>query len=75
MTLACEVLYGSYQVFVVLQPDGTFGPMFTRAADLPIDQMTMRRMYALEAWIAFGVLSIYLGLTEIVPRRRGPSDP
>lgn len=67
--LGTQVLYAGWQVFVVLQPAGTFGPMFAHAAALDPDLMMARRLYAVEAWIAFGALAIYVGLTEILPRR------
>jgi hypothetical protein len=28
-----------------------------------------RRLYAIETWIALGALSIYLAITEILPKR------
>jgi hypothetical protein len=28
-----------------------------------------RRLYAIEAWVAFGALAIYLAITEILPKR------
>ena len=37
--------------------------------------MVTRRLYAQETWIALGSLSIYLGLTEILPRRLARQRP
>lgn len=51
-------------VFVVHRvPDSSVGPMFGLAGDVPQDFFLRRRLYALEAWITFGFLSVYLALT------------
>ena len=71
--LTTEVAYASYMVFFVMQPPGTAGPLlFNPGAVESIDAefLMVRRMYALEAWLAFGALALYVGLTEILPRRR-----
>ena len=68
--LAIQIGYALFQVFVVLRPEGQYGPMFTAALDLPYEDMMVRRMYAIEGWIAFVGLALYLAVTEIVPRRR-----
>lgn len=70
LNLLGQWLYGGWQVFVVLQPDGGVGPLFGAATSLPYELMMARRMYALEAWVAFLGLAVYLGVTEILPRRR-----
>ena len=60
-------------VFFVMQPPGTAGPLlFNPGAVDRIDAefLMVRRMYALEAWVALGALALYVGLTEILPRRR-----
>lgn len=72
--LIAQMGYASFQVFVVLQPEGHVGPMFAAATSLPFEQMMIRRMYAIEAWIAFGILAIYLGVTELLPRTRVGHD-
>ena len=71
--IACllgEALYCAHQVFVVLQPEGMSGPVLYAARDLPQDLLVRRRLYAIEGWVAFGALAIYLGVTEVRPRRR-----
>lgn len=68
--LIAQMGYAGFQVFVVLQPEGHVGPMFMAAQQLPFEQMMIRRMYAIEGWIAFGILSLYLGITELHPRTR-----
>lgn len=67
--LLFQMFYASWQVFVVLQPAGQIGPAFGRAVDIPFEMMIVRRAYALEGWVAFGILAVYIGVTEIVPRR------
>jgi hypothetical protein len=63
-----QLLYVSYQVFVVLSPPGHVGPAFGRAAEMPFEQLVARRLYAIEGWIAFVGLALYLAVIEIVPR-------
>lgn len=70
LNLLGQWLYGGWQVFVVLAPEGVVGPMFGAAARVPYELMMARRMYALEAWVAFLGLAVYLGVTEVLPRRR-----
>jgi len=74
VTLLLQALYCGFQVFVSMQPEGLSGPMWRHAADLPFEWMVVRRMYAIEGWVAFGALAIYLGVTELRPRlhREGP---
>ena len=69
-SLALNVLYGSYQVFVALAPDGAIGPLFGAASELPAEHVALRRLYAIEVWVSFAGLAIYLGITEVLPRRR-----
>ena len=54
-----QCLYAAYQVFVTFQPDGTFGPLNSTAATVSNDIVMMRRLYALEGWIAFAGLAVY----------------
>ncbi|MHA1292868.1 MAG: hypothetical protein ACTSQJ_09400 [Promethearchaeota archaeon] len=63
-----EILYGAYQTFIVLAPEGHTGPLFNTAQDLSYEDMVIRRLYAIETWIAITGLSIYLAITEINPR-------
>ncbi|MHA1284060.1 MAG: hypothetical protein ACTSQP_16300 [Promethearchaeota archaeon] len=65
-----EIFYGAYQTFVVLAPEGQVGPLFGSAASLSYEQMVIRRLYAIETWIAITGLSIYLAITEIYPRMK-----
>jgi len=60
-----ECFYAGFQVFVVLGG----GPLFMRAASIDPDILMARRMYAIEGWLALGGLALYIGLTEVVPRR------
>ncbi len=68
--LAIQCLYIVWQVFVVLQPPGVIGPLFGAAIALPPEIMLARRTYAQEGWMAFCGLALYLGVTEVAPRRR-----
>ena len=65
-----EILYATYMVFFVLTA-GSVGPLFGGASDMPFEQMMVRRQYALESWVAIAGLSIYLAITEVLPRRLG----
>ena len=69
-----EILYCAYMVFCVIAPDGG-GPLFDQAKTFPFEMMMTRRMYALEFWVAFGGLAIYLAVTEIGPRLRRQRPP
>ena len=74
INFAVEVVYASYMVFFVLS-DGVNGPLFSAAKTMPFEQMMVRRQYALEFWIAAAGMSLYLGLTEILPRRLARLKP
>lgn len=64
-----EIAYAGLIVFTVLVPeDGGGGPLFMRAKTIPFELMVTRRLYAIEFWIAFAGLAIYLALTELAPR-------
>ncbi len=67
--LAIEVVYAGYMVFAVLRPPGVSGPLGAAAATVPLELMVPRRLYALEHWVAFVGLALYLAVTEILPRR------
>ena len=69
INFAIEIAYASYMIFVVIAPEGG-GPLMDRALTFPFEQMVTRRLYALECWVAIAGLSIYLAITEIVPRRQ-----
>ena len=66
-----QIGYGFAMVFFVVTP-GTAGPLAGAAADIPFELMTTRRLYASETWIAITGLSIYLAITEILPRQLRP---
>ncbi len=64
-----EVIYAGYMVFAVIKPEGAgSGPLWGAAKTMPFETMVTRRLYAVEFWIAFVGLAVYLALTEIKPR-------
>ena len=65
--LLVQCIYGSYMVFFVVT-GGHSGPLGTAANAIPFELMMTRRLYASETWIAISGLSLYLGMTEILPR-------
>ena len=67
LNLAIQVAYGAYMVFFVVKGNGS-GPLWGQALQMPFETMVTRRLYATETWIAIVGLSLYLGLTEILPR-------
>jgi hypothetical protein len=67
LNLTTGFLAAIYMVFVVFAPEGGTGPLLGRAREIPLDFFVRRRMYALEAWLTFGFLAIYLGLTSLRP--------
>ncbi len=69
VNLVIQVLYGSYMVFFVMQPEGVSGPLAESAMSIPHEFMMVRRAYAAETWMAIVGLSLYVGVTEILPRR------
>jgi hypothetical protein len=69
INFAAQVIYGGYMVFVVMRPEGVTGPLWAAAQQIPHDFMMVRRAYAHETWMAIVGLSLYLGITEILPRR------
>jgi hypothetical protein len=48
---------------------GTSGPLWTAAKSVPFELMMTRRLYASETWIAITGLSLYVAITEFLPRR------
>ena len=62
-----EIGYAAYQVFYV-HSTGSAGPLWGGAVIVAPEKMLARRLYAIEAWLAIGGLSIYLAITEIGPR-------
>ncbi len=69
VNLLIQVAYGAYMVFFVVTFAGVDGPLASAASEVPFEWMATRRLYAIETWIAIVGLSLYLGLTEILPRR------
>lgn len=73
--LGTGFLAALWMVFVVYRiPGAPMGPMFGAAPDVPPDFFLQRRLYALEAWVTFGFLSVYLGLTSLAPASRSQGD-
>jgi hypothetical protein len=72
---ATNSLYCVYQLFVVLAPDGHVGPLWGAAADLSTDLVVKRRLYAIEFWVTIGAGSVYLAITEWLPRALRPLPP
>lgn len=62
-----EILYSAYQLFFVV---GGGGPLFNRAQEISFELLVKRRLYGIECWIAMAGFSIYLALTEIVPKMK-----
>ena len=69
IALAAQAAYCFAQVLVVLSPDGGVGPLWGAAARVSPELLLARRLYAIEGWIAAVGLALYLGVTEILPRR------
>ena len=67
-----EIFYGIYMVFFVV--GGSRWPLMAKAVDIPMNVILRRRLYAIEAWVAITGLSIYLGITEIIPWKFKKSD-
>lgn len=64
-----NMVYGSYQVFFVLAPEGSSGmPLFGAASSMEFEDLVIRRLYAAEVWISTAGLAIYLAITEYLPR-------
>lgn len=61
-----NAFYAGYMVFFIV---GGGPPLFNRVKDIAFETLIARRLYAIEAWITIIGLAIYLGLTEIVPRK------
>lgn len=72
LNFLAEILYGMYMVFFVV--GGTRWPLMAKAVDIPMNVILRRRLYAIEAWVAIAGLSIYLGITEMVPRKFMKAD-
>jgi hypothetical protein len=62
-----EIFYSAYQLFFVV---GGGGPLFSRAQEISFELFVKRRLYGIEFWIAMAGFSIYLAITEIVPRMK-----
>jgi hypothetical protein len=66
--LGTGFLSALYMVFVVHHVPGHAGPMLEGAHGVSPEFFLRRRLYALEAWITFGFLSIFLALTWFRPK-------
>ena len=64
-----QIGYGAYMVFVVIRPDHITGPLSNAALTIPHELMMTRRAYAAETWLAIVGCALYLGITEVLPRR------
>ena len=60
-----EIIYSITMVFFII--GGGKWPLLRRAVETPVEIILKRRLYAIEAWIAIGALSIYLALTVYLP--------
>ncbi len=69
---AINIFYCAYQVFVVLAPDGHIGPLWGAASSLSTELVVKRRLYAIEFWVTIGAASIYVAITEWLPRALRP---
>lgn len=63
-----QMAYIGWQVFVVWQPAGTFGPIFGASKEVDFEAMMIRRAYAIEGWLSLLGLALYLAVTEVLPR-------
>lgn len=75
INFALEILYAAYMVFFALSGTGKPAVLFGKAVEIPFEMMVVRRLYAIECWIAICGLSIYLALTEILPARKTTNTP
>jgi hypothetical protein len=67
--------YAFFMVMVILRPEGAgSAPLFTAARTIPHELLVARRLYAIEGWVAFSGLAIYLALTTLRPRP-APQSP
>lgn len=69
INFAAQIIYGGYMVFIVMKPEGITGPLWAAAQQMPHEFMMVRRAYAHETWLAIIGLSLYVGITEVLPRR------
>jgi hypothetical protein len=66
LNFVIEILYSGYMVFFIV--GGRKWPLFKQATETPIEVILKRRLYAVETWLAIVGLSIYLAITEILPK-------
>lgn len=59
-------IYAAYMMFFVV---GGGGPLFHRAVNIPAETIFVRRLYAYEFYLNTIGLAIYLGITEIIPKK------
>lgn len=65
-----QILNGAYQISFVYTAKGHTWPLLGASSELDYETMMIRRAYALETWVAITGLSIYLAITELVPRMK-----
>ena len=63
--------YAAAMVFLVVAPE-TAGPLWEAAHTFPFEKMVTRRLYAMEFWIATVGFSLYIAVTEMLPRLLRP---
>jgi hypothetical protein len=66
LNFVIEILYSGYMVFFIV--GGRRWPLFKQATETPVEVILKRRLYAVETWLAIVGLSIYLAITEILPK-------
>lgn len=67
LNFLAEIVYGFYMVFYVI--GGSKWPLFAKAVQTPVEVILKRRLYSLETWIAIAGLTLYLAITEFLPRK------
>lgn len=63
-----QVFYAFYMVFFVVKPIDVAGPLWGNAKGMDFEMMVTRRLYAIEFWVSFGAMCIYLALTSFRSR-------
>lgn len=58
-----QIGYGMYQIFFkLIPPGGSAGPLFGSSTTITLELMMVRRLYAMETWVAIAGLAIYLAI-------------
>ncbi len=53
-----------YMVFFVFKLEDQIGPLWKSAQNIPIEFFIKRRLYAIEAWVIFGILVIFYSMNQ-----------